>query len=90
RERHVERCEDELGAEMVGHRPADHAAAPGVEDDRQVPRDSSCTTWMSLVSFSSSTARAERNRGSSIPIPEPSSTAALANTSRRALGAAVG
>jgi hypothetical protein len=24
-DRHLERVDDELGAEMVGHRPADHA-----------------------------------------------------------------
>jgi hypothetical protein len=30
-DRHLERVDDELGAEMVGHRPADHAAAVAVD-----------------------------------------------------------
>jgi len=35
-ERHVQRAEDELGPEVVGHRPADDPAAAGVQDDRQI------------------------------------------------------
>jgi hypothetical protein len=33
---HVERVEDELGAQMRSHRPADHAAAERVDDDRAI------------------------------------------------------
>jgi hypothetical protein len=29
---HVQRVEHQLGAEMGGHRPADHAATPHIED----------------------------------------------------------
>ena len=36
RERHVERVEDELGAQMRRHRPADDAPAPRVEHDGEV------------------------------------------------------
>ena len=35
-DRHVQRVEDQLGPEMRRHRPADHPAAPGVEDDGEV------------------------------------------------------
>ena len=35
-ERHVERVEDEVGAQVRRHRPADDATAPRVEDDGQV------------------------------------------------------
>ncbi len=33
---HVEGVEDELGAQVAGHRPADDPAAEGVDDDRDV------------------------------------------------------
>jgi hypothetical protein len=33
RHRHVQRREDELGAEMSFHRPADYSATPGVDHD---------------------------------------------------------
>ena len=35
---HVERLDDELGAEVTRYRPADNAAAPGIEHDRQVEK----------------------------------------------------
>lgn len=35
-EGHLEGVDDELGAHVVGDRPAHDAAAPGVEDDGQV------------------------------------------------------
>jgi hypothetical protein len=35
-DRHLERVQDQLGAEMAGHRPADHGPAEGVHHDRQV------------------------------------------------------
>ena len=35
-ERHVERVEDELGAEVCRHRPADDAPTPGIEHDGEV------------------------------------------------------
>ncbi len=36
RDRHVERGQDELGAKMGRHRPADDAPAPRVEHDREI------------------------------------------------------
>ena len=36
RDGHVERGQDELGAEMGGHRPADDAATPRVEHDGEI------------------------------------------------------
>jgi hypothetical protein len=33
---HVEGVQDELGAQMVGHRPADDPPREGVQDHRQV------------------------------------------------------
>ena len=35
-DRHLERVQHELGAQMVGHRPADDPAAPGIEHDGEV------------------------------------------------------
>jgi hypothetical protein len=35
-ERHLQRVDHQLGADVVGDRPPDDAAAPGVEDDGQV------------------------------------------------------
>ena len=35
---HFKRIEDELGAQMIGHRPADDLAAPGVQHDRKVEK----------------------------------------------------
>ncbi len=34
--RHLERVEHEFGPKMIGHRPADNLAAPGVEHDGEV------------------------------------------------------
>jgi hypothetical protein len=33
----LEGCQDELGAQVVGHGPAHHPAAEAIQDDRQVP-----------------------------------------------------
>ncbi len=35
-DRHLERFDDELGAHVLGHRPADAAATEGVHDDGEV------------------------------------------------------
>jgi hypothetical protein len=35
-DRHVEGVQDQLGAQVVGHRPADDPTGEGVQDDRQV------------------------------------------------------
>ena len=35
-DRHVHRVDDELGLEVVSHRPSDDPAAEGVQDDRQI------------------------------------------------------
>src|SRR5207245_10550617 len=35
-DRHLERVNDELGADVIGDRPADHASGPGVEHDRAI------------------------------------------------------
>jgi hypothetical protein len=36
RQRHGQRRHRQTGAEMIGHRPADDAAAEGIEDDCQI------------------------------------------------------
>jgi hypothetical protein len=33
-DRHLQRFDDQLGAHVLGHRPADAATAEGVDDDR--------------------------------------------------------
>ena len=35
-ERHIQRLEHQLGAQMGRHRPANDAAAPGVHNDREI------------------------------------------------------
>ena len=35
-EGHVEGIENQLGSQMVGHRPANHPAAPDIQDDREI------------------------------------------------------
>src|SRR3954451_8665672 len=35
-EGHVQGIQNQLGSQMVGHRPADHPAAPDIYDDRQI------------------------------------------------------
>lgn len=37
-DRHVERFENEFGAQMVGHRPTDDATAVNIEHDSQVKK----------------------------------------------------
>src|SRR6266446_6823875 len=39
---HLERAQDELGAEMRFHRPADHATAPRIEDDGEIEKPRPC------------------------------------------------
>ena len=39
---HVQRREDELGAEMRFHRPANHAATPRVDHDGQIQEPEDC------------------------------------------------
>jgi hypothetical protein len=35
-DRHLQRLDDEFGAHVLGHRPADASSAEGVDDDGQV------------------------------------------------------
>ena len=35
-EGHIQRIQNQLGSQVVGHRPADHPAAPDIHDDRQI------------------------------------------------------
>ena len=37
-EGHVEGVQNQLGSQMVGHRPADDPAAPDIHDDRQIEK----------------------------------------------------
>ena len=37
-EGHVQGIQDQLGSQMVGHRPADDPAAPDIDDDRQIEK----------------------------------------------------
>jgi len=36
--RHLQRTEDQLGPQMVGHGPADDATAEGIQNDAEVER----------------------------------------------------